>query len=462
MTQNKGNAFVTLSVWVLVVVITAAAAAAATAALSNQTSRSLVNTGHFVGDLNGDLALNPATGGVVRIADTDIMARLNEMELKSAQLAEENVRLGQLINHLWQRLSPGSGGNIEELCTPQYSLLETIRSSGGTSPDINPLTINGEPHLLVAGYNARYGAQEISKLLRWDGTKFVERQSFNLYPATRGVYSSEAFYISGTPFLAMAGHYKDGVRPVNSPVYRWNGVRFQLLQNIQTLGAVRWTHFEVSGVSHLVVANAWNGVNARAGTKSVLYKWNPNTNLFFKKQELHAVGAWGWAHVPITTAAASTAQNFLVLAQCAGKTLGPGNAILSNQKSTVYRQSSASGLFAVDHELDVPCAPDVRSFTLDGVPHLVFAHESATKSHAQVGPGYAATIMSWNGAQFVLRQRLTARAAAAQSYINNCMSAEHFLLNGVSHIILGCEDANESNGGAPLYKWNGSRFEQQP
>ena len=80
---------------------------------------------------------------------------------------------------------------------------------------------------------------------------------------------------------------------MNSVIYRWNGQKFAVFQNLSTKGASRLSFFKVGKESFLAVANYYDDV--KFNVTSVIYKWK--NSKFDKFQEIPTVGGWGSAAI---------------------------------------------------------------------------------------------------------------------------------------------------------------------
>jgi len=72
---------------------------------------------------------------------------------------------------------------------------------------------------------------------------------------TQGAYSAKFFRVNGHVFLAFVNHYTGSKYNMNSPIYKWDGVKFTLFQEIPTQGAMEMQPFEMNGEMFLAIAN---------------------------------------------------------------------------------------------------------------------------------------------------------------------------------------------------------------
>ena len=119
-------------------------------------------------------------------------------------------------------------------------------------------------------------------MYKWQGGQFTEVQDSGI-GLTRSASGLAVFNISGSSMVAMT-FYRDAVTgnfTTKSPVYRWQGNKFTLVQELDTAGPVGVEHFLVNGEHHLAVANS-------EGPAQV-FKWDGAS--FVRLQDLPTAGA---------------------------------------------------------------------------------------------------------------------------------------------------------------------------
>ncbi|MGH0117546.1 UNVERIFIED_CONTAM: hypothetical protein FKN15_038066 [Acipenser sinensis] len=191
-------------------------------------------------------------------------------------------------------------------------------------------TIDDKIFLAVANFEKNERNQEYSVIYKWS----QKRLKFSSYQTieTHSARDWESFQIEGETFLAVANHRQGGKHNIDSVVYKWNpGTQlFEANQTIPTSGAYDWEFFTVGPYSFLVVANTFNGSSTQVYSRiyvwlggvfrlfqsimffhtlitqpstsqggkhnidSVVYKWNPGTQLFEANQTIPTSGAYDW------------------------------------------------------------------------------------------------------------------------------------------------------------------------
>ena len=125
-----------------------------------------------------------------------------------------------------------------------------------------------------------------SVVLKWSGQQFVKLQSFQTY----GALDVKSFSVNGSTFLAFANYRSgSGQHNINSPIYKWNGSHFVLLQSIPTRGAAALHPFMMCSQIFLGVAN--NYVHGSYNTMSVVYRVSQEQ--FIEYQQIPTQGAFG-------------------------------------------------------------------------------------------------------------------------------------------------------------------------
>ncbi|KAL9989075.1 hypothetical protein ACROYT_G003583 [Oculina patagonica] len=110
-----------------------------------------------------------------------------------------------------------------------------------------------------------------SNVYKWSGSHFLKFQTMQ----SRRAFRAKFFRVRGHVFLAFA----DPTLPrpgknnynIKSPIYKWDGAKFTLFQEIPTYGALDMCPFEVNGEIFLAIANYY-GYAAGYSVRSVVYK----------------------------------------------------------------------------------------------------------------------------------------------------------------------------------------------
>lgn len=144
-----------------------------------------------------------------------------------------------------------------------------------------------------------------SYLYRWE----AHLAQFILYQRlpTRYCWSWSYFVMGDVGYLAAANRYKSPrsyLTPVDSTIFRWDieQKRFERFQDIPTLGAKAWKHFEIQQVHYLVVANSeWNdrSKTPRILTSNIdsdMFRFNPEIGQFEEFSSVRTFGATDWEH----------------------------------------------------------------------------------------------------------------------------------------------------------------------
>jgi len=262
--------------------------------------------------------------------------------------------------------------------------------------------IAGTPHLAIANYfdPARACYTVDSVVYRWDGIGFAWLQNIQ----TVGALDVEYFAIHDTPHLAFANTGNITHRNIDSVIYRWDGTAFAHMQAILTVGAYAWEHFTINGTPHLAVANS-------VATNSVVYRWNGTK--FSHLQNFTTTLVRDWAAFEVDGTLHLAAANFY--------------------DSVIYRWDGARFIHLQD--IATIGAFDWEHFEIDGTAHLAVANWNGGGSANSV-------IYRWNGTAFARMQDIPTDEAVGWEY---------FSIDGVPHLAL----ASTNN---TLYRWDETKF----
>ena len=180
--------------------------------------------------------------------------------------------------------------------------------------------------------------------------------------ATSGAADLEAFVIDGVAYLAVANRKSGSNYDLISRIYRHSNEsgQFEVFQEIATSGALDWEAFDLHGVTHLAVANHFNGSNDDITSR--IYRYSNTTSRFELLQEVATSGAADWEAFVIEGA------TYLVVAN------QRSDGINYNIMSHIYRHSTTSGQFELMQEIATNGALDWQAFTMNGVVHLAVAN----------------------------------------------------------------------------------------
>ncbi|XP_021030211.1 thrombospondin-type laminin G domain and EAR repeat-containing protein [Mus caroli] len=156
-------------------------------------------------------------------------------------------------------------------------------------------TIGKKIFLAVANFGPNERGQEFSVIYKWSPRKL----KFTLYQriATHSARDWEAFEVDGEHFLVVANHREGDNHNIDSMVYRWNpsSQLFEANQSIATSGAYDWEFFTVGPYSFLVVANTFNGTSTQV--HSHLYIWLVGAFQLFQSFLTFGAADWEVFHI---------------------------------------------------------------------------------------------------------------------------------------------------------------------
>ena len=184
------------------------------------------------------------------------------------------------------------------LCRPQAST-DVAKAFHTISPtvafDVEHFRINSTDFVAVANFRRESMLSIQSAVYRYAGPV----SGFELFQAidTHGARDWEYFRIGDTHFLAVANFKNDtDTFEVASVIYRYNNTaaQFEPFQEVATLGARAWEHFEIGQRHLLAVANYRS--DASTQIQSVVYEYNETTSAFEVFQFLNSSAANGLDH----------------------------------------------------------------------------------------------------------------------------------------------------------------------
>ncbi len=381
---------------------------------------------HFVGNVNGDLVISPATGRSVIVDGINVTERLNSVDNSLTDLGAETEQLRAMLEHLWGWSRQKASGN--DLCALSADVVQEIPTVG--SMDWVYFKLGDVAHLAVANYRDGSNYRVDSVVYRRDGTRFVSIQEI----PTIGARDWEYFELDGVAHLAVANYYDGNIYRVNSVIYRHDGNQFMPVQEIPTAGALKWKYFEIAGAPHLVVANHWDGTNTVV--QSIVYRHDGNK--FVPTNMLpNLVGrAYDWEYFEIDGKAHLVVANFKVRDEY-------------RQNSIIYRYDGTR--FVTIQEIPTIGAMDWEYFQLDGAAHLAVANYRKGSDIRQIS-----VIYRYDGNKFVSIQEIPTNAANQWKY---------FELDGMAHLSLAVTATRSDSDGSSIYRansiiyrYNGTRF----
>ena len=150
----------------------------------------------------------------------------------------------------------------------QFVVFQSIETFGANSFDF--FEIRNEQFLAISNSRDDSSYSINSFIYKWNSSKFEKIQEI----ATEGVVSSETFAISNETFIAFANHFNAQKQwSVQSVVFKWSGQQFVKLQSFQTYGAADVKSFSDNGSTFLAFANLRSG-SGQHNINSPIYKWN--------------------------------------------------------------------------------------------------------------------------------------------------------------------------------------------
>ncbi|XP_020032808.1 thrombospondin-type laminin G domain and EAR repeat-containing protein [Castor canadensis] len=156
-------------------------------------------------------------------------------------------------------------------------------------------TIGKKIFLAVANFGPNERGQEFSVIYKWSPRKL----KFTLYQriVTHSARDWEAFKVDGEHFLAVANHREGDNHNIDSIIYKWNPSTqlFEVNQTIATSGAYDWEFFTVGPYSFLVVANTFNGTSTKV--HSHLYIWLVGSFQLFQSFLTFGAADWEVFHI---------------------------------------------------------------------------------------------------------------------------------------------------------------------
>ena len=278
-------------------------------------------------------------------------------------------------------------------------------------------TIDGTAYLAAANQGGN------SVIYQWNGKSFAEIQSVE----TRWAERWESFVISGSTYLALALNRKDeSTRLADSPIYKWNGKKFELYQTLPTQGAREFESFVISGTTYLAVANERN--DSSRNVDSVIYKWNGSKFAEFQSVLTHSARDW---------------ESFVIDGQTFLAIANQDNDETRDIYSVIYQWNGTE--FVSFQSVLTHSARGWESFVIDGQTFLAVANNQSATSRVT-----ASDIYRWDGTSFAKFQSLLTYGA------HDC---ESFTVGDQTFLaVANNKDDETPTRNSVIYKWNGSAF----
>ncbi|XP_041858336.1 thrombospondin-type laminin G domain and EAR repeat-containing protein-like isoform X2 [Melanotaenia boesemani] len=291
--------------------------------------------------------------------------------------------------------------------------------------DIEVFSIPSEGlFMAAANRNSRLG----SGIYRWREGSFQLFQNIS----TQEARSWKHFTIDDQIFLVVANVRE--AEPELSFVYRWNWRRRRFLryQTLETHAAQDWEAFQIHNHNFLVVANHRRGSDHNI--HSVIYRWNPDTELFEVNQTLSTSGAYDWEFFSVGP------YHFLVVAN----TFNNQTTTIS---STIYIW--LDGCFRTFQNITTVGATDWEAFQIDGRFFLAVANSQKVSSHGPSLYSINSTVYELNTLTqtFIRFQDVPTHSALDWEFFT--VGDENFLVVANSH------DGTSYSLNSMVYRWQG-------
>ncbi|KAK5860563.1 hypothetical protein PBY51_022027 [Eleginops maclovinus] len=269
-----------------------------------------------------------------------------------------------------------------------------------------------------------------SGLYKWRNGSFTLYQNIS----TQEARAWKHFSIDGKVFLVVANSRE--VEPELSVIYRWHQRRRRFLrhQTLETHSALDWESFSIHNHSFLVVANHRRARDSNHNIHSVIYRWNPNTQLFEVNQTLSTSGAYDWEFFSVGP------YHFLAVANTFD---GRTTAI----SSTVYVW--LSGSFQIFQSIPTLGATDWETFQIDGRFFLAVANSQKVCERGPSLYSINSTVYELNTLthSFIRFQDILTHSAVDWEFFT--VGEEKFLVVANSH------DGSSYSLNSVLYRWQG-------
>ncbi|XP_028291417.1 thrombospondin-type laminin G domain and EAR repeat-containing protein-like isoform X2 [Gouania willdenowi] len=270
--------------------------------------------------------------------------------------------------------SPGSG--IYRWSSGSFKLYQNISTEEARA--WRSFSIQGQMFLVVA--NFKEAEQEVSVIYRWNKRRkrFLRFQTLE----THSALDWEAFNIYSHSFLIVANHRRGSEHNIHSVIYRWDPdtQMFQENQTLSTSGAYDWEFFTAGSFHFLAVANTFDG--RTTVISSTVYVWLDGRFQTF--QNIPTVGATDWESFEVD------GRVFLVVAN--SQLVSGGRPPLYTINSTVYELSMLTHTFIYYQDILTHSAVDWEFFTVGDQKFLVVAN-----SHDGSSYSLNSVIYRWKG-----------------------------------------------------------------
>eukprot|EP00066_Takifugu_rubripes_P028575 XP_011617841.1 PREDICTED: thrombospondin-type laminin G domain and EAR repeat-containing protein-like [Takifugu rubripes] len=331
------------------------------------------------------------------------------------------------IPHVLKSVYPSYHGHVYSYETERLDYVEDYQDLYTSSEtfDIEVFSIPFEGlFMATANRGSWYG----SAVYKW------RNGSFQLYQniSTREARAWKHFTINSKVFIVVANSRE--VEPQLSVIYQWNLQQHRFLhhQTLETHSALDWEAFKIHNHSFLVVANHRRDSNHNI--HSVIYWWNPQTELFEENQTLSTSGAYDWEFFSVGV------YHFLVVAN----TFDGQTTVIS---STIYIWQN--GCFQPFQDIPTVGATDWETFQINGRFFLVVANSQRVSNHGPSLYSINSTVYELNTLtqSFISFQDLLTHSAVDWEFFT--IGEENFLVVANSH------DGKSYAPNSVIYRWQG-------
>lgn len=239
----------------------------------------------------------------------------------------------------------------------QFEVEQQIDTNGAR--DWEAFVSNGTTYLVVANESNDTSYNIMSRIYRYSETSgnFTVVQEVD----TTGAFDWEAFTLDGNTYLALANYYDGSTYNLQSHIYRYSPIsdQFEMVQAIDTHGAVDCEALTIDGDAYLVFANSDDDLTSNIMSR--IYRQSPVSDTFELLQEVDTSGAYGWEAFTVNGATYLAVANY-------------HSDGVYNIKSRIFRYSATSDRFDEVVAIDTNGAVDWRAFTLNGTTYLAVAN----------------------------------------------------------------------------------------
>ena len=278
--------------------------------------------------------------------------------------------------------------------------------SGERIWDIEYFSIGADHYLSFANFiNDLSGYTCSSFIYKWDGSSFVLFQSLPLNAAST---DTDFFTIASDSYLSFTKHYNSvGTGILDSHIYKWNGVSFELYQAIPTKRARDIEVFTYAGEQYLAIGNYYNDLNGSYNLDSPVYKWDIATSQFEFQLNIATAGVKSIKSYEIDGSTYLAVANFFN-----GSSYETDSHLYKFEGTTISLEQSIL-THGIEHW---------EFFELHGVPYLA----EAQNGHDDIYSTTNTVLHRWDGSSFAFSQSFNIGAGS--------ISTTYFEMNGTPYL----------------------------